>query len=39
MILLQKIKERNNIYIFLEFKQMGRLGKEISDVISSTLLE
>jgi len=33
------IKERNNIYIFLEFKQMGRLGKEISDVISSTLLE
>tara|TARA_B110000914_G_scaffold151211_1_gene132548 strand:+ start:374 stop:2587 length:2214 start_codon:yes stop_codon:yes gene_type:complete len=33
------IKERDNIYIFLEFKQMGRLGKEISDVISSTLLE
>ena len=32
-------KERDNIYIFLEFKQMGRLGKEISDVISSTLLE
>ena len=33
------IKERDNVYIFLEFKQMGRLGKEISDVISSTLLE
>jgi lipopolysaccharide assembly outer membrane protein LptD (OstA) len=33
------IKERDNIYIFFEFKQIGRLGKEISDVISSTLLE
>ena len=33
------VKERDNIYIFFEFKQMGRLGKEISDVISSTLLE
>ena len=33
------IKERDNIYIFLEFKQMGRLGKEISEVISSTLIE
>ena len=33
------IKERDNIYVFLEFKQMGRLGKEISEVISSTLLE
>jgi LPS-assembly protein len=33
------IKERDNIYIFLEFKQIGRLGKEISEVISSTLLE
>ena len=33
------IQARDNIYIFVEFKQMGRLGKEISDVISSTLLE
>ena len=33
------IKERDNIYIFFEFKQMGRLGKQISEVISSTLQE
>lgn len=30
---------RDNIYIFFELKDIGRIGKDISEVISSTLLE
>ena len=30
---------RDNIYIFFELKDIGRIGKQISEVISSTVLE
>ena len=32
-------RERDNTYIFLEFKELGRLGKKASRVISSSRLE
>ena len=31
--------QRDNIYIFFELKDIGRIGKQISEVISSTVLE
>jgi len=31
--------QRDNIYVFFELKDIGRIGKEISEVISSTVLE
>ena len=31
--------QRDNIYFFFELRDIGRIGKEISEVISSTLLE
>ena len=31
--------QRDNIYIFFELKNIGRIGKQISEVISSTMLE
>ena len=31
--------QRNNIYIFFELKDIGRIGEQISEVISSTALE
>jgi LPS-assembly protein len=33
------IRLRDNIYIFIEFNKLGRFGEEISEVISSTLLD
>lgn len=32
-------RSRNNLYVFFELKDLGRIGKEISKVISSTRLE
>ena len=31
--------QRDNVYFFFELKDIGRIGKEISEVISSTVLE
>jgi LPS-assembly protein len=31
--------QRDNIYFFFELRDIGRIGKEISEVISSTMLE
>ena len=31
--------QRDNVYFFFELKDLGRIGKEISEVISSTVLE
>jgi lipopolysaccharide assembly outer membrane protein LptD (OstA) len=31
--------QRDNIYVFFELTDIGRIGKEISEVISSTVLE
>ena len=31
--------ERDNIYIFFELKDIGRIGKQVSEAISSTVLE
>tara|TARA_Y100000739_G_C20572902_1_gene448679 strand:- start:1331 stop:1537 length:207 start_codon:yes stop_codon:yes gene_type:complete len=31
--------ERDNIYVFFELKEIGRIGKKISEVIASTVLE
>ena len=31
--------QRDNIYFFFELRDIGRIGKEISEVISSTVLE
>ena len=31
--------QRDNVYFFFELKDIGRIGKEISQVISSTVLE
>jgi LPS-assembly protein len=32
-------QNQDNIYLFLEFKELGRFGKEISKIISSTKLD
>ena len=32
-------RNRDNIYIFLEFTELGRFGKELSDVVSSTRIQ